>query len=256
MTTKPSPGRQALAAAQAQLAVFQQRHEAMQDEIGKQQVIVDGQQEAEGALDGITALEKLEMNSWVNAGDGTPEPKPHTRERAKAQQALRVATAKADSARAKLAELKSNINALKSQFERVSVQIREAVRAVLVEELTRVAIQYRRAAAMAATLKAQLDAFTRAVPGQFQVENFGSLSAEIGMLMESQPVGADAAVIADRDAWMRWLNALDGDAGAELPGPAAVGLETARPVHAAPPKIAPRGPIPEPPPGVRVYHHG
>lgn len=254
MITKLSPGRQALAAAHAQLAALQQRHEEIQDQIGEQQAVVDGQQEAEGALDGITALERLEMNNWVNAGDGTPEPKPHTRERAKAQQALRVASARADSARAKLAELKSNINALKSQFERVSVQIREAVRAVLVEELTRVAIQYRRAAAMAATLKAQLDAFTRAVPGQFQVENFGSLSAEIGMLMESQPVGADAAVIADRDAWMRWLNALDGDAGAELPGPAAVELETARPVHAAAPRFEPRGPIPVHP-GVMLHHH-
>ena len=250
---KPTP-RETLAAAHASLRELQTRAAGLQAEADANQRIIDAQRDAENVLTGIAASEKAELDGWIRNPVGE-QPALHDAERTKAAAQGRLTTARADVARSKLVELRTAQDAMRPQFEVAQQQIRNAVLAVLVEELTRVAIQYRQAAALAATIKAQLDAFTRAVPGQFPVENFGSLSAEIGNLMEGQPVNVDHAIIADRSAWLKWLNALGVDANAELPEPAAVELEVPRPVHVAAPRFEPRGPIPEHP-GVRVYHHG
>jgi len=135
----------------------------------------DGRLEAERALDGIDALEKTEMRRWVEAGDGSPEPKPHTRERMKAQQALRVATAKADAAQGKLAELRTKQANIATSLDEIEAQITAAAREVLVGQLTDLAIRYRAAVAQTATLRAQIDAFVYALPGRFQVSDWGPL---------------------------------------------------------------------------------
>lgn len=249
---KPTP-RETLAAAHASLRELQTRAADLQAEMDAQQRIIDAQHEAQGVLAGIASTEEAELDGWIRNPVGEP-PALHAAERVKAQTQVRIATARADVARSTLAELHAAQDAMRPQFEIAQQQIRNAVLAVLVEELTRVAIQYRRAAGMAATLKAELDAFTRAVPGQFPIDNFGNLSAEIGKLIESQPVNIDNAIVADRSAWLSWLRALGVDANAELPEPAAVELEAPRPVHVAAPRFEPRGPIPEHP-GVRLYHH-